>query len=68
MGKIFDFTKYRPWNIKKNIYSQWKNSLYNLTVNKKISYYNCDHIRLYATDTSIQNTYFQILIQYFILI
>ena len=37
MGKFFDFTKYRPWNIKKNTYSQWKNSLYNLIVNKKIS-------------------------------
>lgn len=38
MGKFFDFTKYRPWNIKKNTYSQWKNSLYNLIVKKKISY------------------------------
>ena len=66
MGKFFDFTKYRPWNIKKNTYSQWKNSLYNLK--EKDQLYNYDHIRLYATDTSIQNTYFQILIQYFILI
>lgn len=49
---FFDFTKYRPWNIKKNAYSQWKNSYIILViVNKKISNHNCDHIRLYTADT-----------------
>lgn len=57
MRNLFNFTKYRPWNIKKNAYSQWKNSYIILViVNKMISNHNYDHIS-YILQTLIYPKY-----------